>query len=313
MSESAPVSEVPESHLAPPQACCSVCGRYGQRPVRATLQTAPLVELQECLACHAQTASRLPDETFLKNLYAPSTYTSDLFSNRHAVRHCGFHIARLVTAAHPDQPLRVLDYGGGDGSLSRAVRDGLRRRGHRGLIELTVVDYFVDERAQDDIRFLDVSEFSQLTETFDVVLASAVLEHLVDLSYTARKLLSLCTPRGFFYARTPYEMPLAQLVPGYSIRWPRHLHDLGPAFWARFLETMGFEGEMLRSAPSVVESDFRTRPLRTLIARALKAPAHLEALWRKERVEQQGKLAWRWVGGWEVAMRIEGPAPSGRG
>ena len=307
MSSAAAVQRVPDDHLSAPSDACTICGsRAPRRPV-LLLQQGPDVSLLACDACHAQSASRLPDAAFLKQLYAPSAYASDLLSTRDAVRHAARHIVRHAPVPRMPGPLRVLDYGGGDGTLSRAYRDALLADGFDRAIELTVVDHFVDERADREIRFLDVTDFAALGERFDVVLASAVLEHLVDLAWTSRKLLSLCGPGAVFYARTPYESPLATLVPGYRLRWPRHLHDLGPAFWAGFLETMGFKGSLLRSAPSVVESDFATRPLRTLIAHLMKGPAEAEAALLPERVGGRGRLLWRWVGGWEVVLRVDGP------
>ena len=72
-----------------------------------------------------------------------------------------------------------------------------------------MVDYFVDERANDGVRFLDVNDFAALEERFSIVLASAVLEHLVDLAWTTRKLLSLCIEGGAFYARAPRVLRVA--------------------------------------------------------------------------------------------------------
>ncbi len=309
MSSAAAVQRVPDDHLSAPSEGCTICGSEAPRRPVLLLQRSPDVALLACGECRALSASRLPDAAFLKQLYAPSEYASDLLSARAAVRSAARHIVRHAPVPRTPGPLRVLDYGGGDGTLSRAYRDALLADGFDRAIELTVVDHFVDERADREIRFLDVTEFAGLDERFDVVLASAVLEHLVDLAWTSRKLLSLCSPGASFYARTPFEAPLAALVPGYRLRWPRHLHDLGPDFWSGFLQTMGFEGRLLRSAPSVVESDFATRPLRTAIARLMKAPASVEAALLPDRVGGEGRLLWRWVGGWEVVLQVDGPRP----
>lgn len=306
MSERAPAESVGEADLSPPHDLCPVCGAWDSRSIHSWLQSAPGVALLACDACFALSASRFPGEAYLKALYAPDHYASDLLSSQRAVTHCGAHIAARIPA-DPNQHLRVLDYGGGDGALSRAFKVALRARGHRGRIECTVVDYFVDQRSDPEIRFKDVAELAGMTERFDIVLASAVLEHLTDLPTTARKLLSLCETGGFFYARTPHEAPLAAVVPGYPIRWPRHVHDLGPRFWAGFLPQMGYHGAVLHSAPSVVETDFASRPLRTFLAHLLKAPGRLEAFLLRDRVAHEGKVLWPFVGGWEVVLRVEGP------
>jgi len=262
------------------------------------------VHLLVCDACGAASADRLPDAAFLEKLYAPAHYASDLLSSRAQTKACAAHIARHLPL-DPQADLRVLDYGGSDGGLSRALREALRARGHRADVQCTVVDYFVDQRGGADLRFLDVTAFEQSNDCYDVVLASAVLEHLTDLPGTARRLLRACRSGGLFYARTPYELPLARLVPGYRLRWPRHVHDLGPRFFAGFLERFGSRGRVLRSAPSVVESDLASRPLRTLLAHCLKAPGHLEARLRGDRIARRGDVLWPFVGGWEVVLRVD--------
>jgi hypothetical protein len=296
---------VPESHLEAPHDVCPVCGAWDSRSFSLWLQREPDIALLACEQCHASSADRFPDAAFLKSLYAPDDYASDLLSSPAAVDNCARHIAARMPA-DVDRNLRILDYGGSDGSLSRSFRRALRERGQRGTLDFTVVDHFVDQRSDPEIRFRDVAEFETLSQPYDIVLASAVLEHLPDLPGTARKLLSLCSSGGLFYARTPFEAPLARLVPGYAIRWPRHLHDLGPRFWARFLDLHGFRGEVLHSAPSVVESDFSSRPLRTFLAHCLKAPARIDAALRGDRIRQEGRIAWPFVGGWEVVLRVEG-------
>jgi SAM-dependent methyltransferase len=307
LSEEARTDRVPAEQLQDASDRCPICASRRQRVASLRLQEDPPVELLDCASCGASSASHFPDERFLKALYAPSAYASDLLSSSRAIEHTARHIASHVPLGADYACLRILDYGGGDGRLSTALRDVLREEGHLGEIELTVVDYFVDERANEDVRFLDVTDFAALDETFDLVIASAVLEHLVDLAWTARKLLSLCAVGGHFYARAPYEAPLARLVPGYRVRWPRHLHDLGPAFWAGFLDTLGFDGALLRSAPSVIESDFRSKPLRTSAAWLMKLPARLEALLLADRIRSDGAHHWPWAGGWEAVLRIDGP------
>jgi len=303
LSEAGGESVVPEAHLGPPADCCPVCESPFERAVAAVLQKDPAVHMLLCGRCGAASADRMPDEAFLKSLYAPDRYASDLLASEGATRRCGAHVARHLPPL-PDRDLRLLDYGGHDGSLARAVRDALRRRGHPGPIECTVVDYFVDERGADDLRFLDVQAFAQDTTRYDVVLASAVLEHLPDLPAVARRLVGACRPGGVLYARTPWELPLARHVPGYRLRWPRHLHDLGPRFYASFRDRFAPGSRVLRSAPSPVESDFLQRPARTAAATLLKAPGHLEARLLAGRVAGSGRTIWPFVGGWEMVLAL---------
>ena len=44
------------------------------------------------------------------------------------------------------------------------------------------------------------------------------------------------------YARTPFVLPLARIVPSIDITYPGHVHDMGSVFWGRFIETFGMKG-----------------------------------------------------------------------
>jgi hypothetical protein len=75
--------------------------------------------------------------------------------------------------------------------------------------------------------------------------------------------------------------------------FPAHLHDFGQHFWENVLKIVpeGDEFEILHSAPSLVETDFRTHPWHTLAAHLAKAP------WRIF-----GRR-YTLVGGWEIVFR----------
>ncbi|MCG8587936.1 MAG: class I SAM-dependent methyltransferase [Proteobacteria bacterium] len=301
MSAPARFDVVPELHLLPAHARCPLCGSDRPRTEVALLQEDPRVAMSACPDCRGMSADRFPDDAFLRALYDPAHYASDLLQNARPTERCARHVASFVEAA-ADCDLRILDYGGSDGSLSQALAEALRRRGYRGRLEFTIVD-FAPAKSHDEFHFIDVDAFYGLEDPFDVVLASAVLEHLTEFPRTVQKLLSLAGPGALFYARTPYEVPLQRRFPGYRVRWPRHVHDLGPAFWDRFLATFGVAGRLRRSAPSIVESDWRQKPVRTAIATALKAPGHLETAWLKPALGYSGN-AWHWVGGWEVVLQL---------
>jgi SAM-dependent methyltransferase len=265
-----PSDIVPADQLLPPHDSCPVCGGRSPRPEVAVLQVEPRVSLLQCTDCGAASASRFPRDAFLKELYSPEHYSSDLFSNPRPVERCAMHIARRI-AFQPAETLRVLDYGGSDGALSVALGKALRALGHTSAQEFTVVE-LTPREPRGDVRFLTLEGFFAAQSSFDVVIASAVLEHLTNVPSVVHQLLSLAKPGALFYARTPYEQPLHRLYSGYRLRWPRHLHDMGPEFWSRFLKTFGASGSLLESGPSIVESDFFDRPWRTVGACVLKAP-----------------------------------------
>ena len=290
---------VPEEHLGPTFEACPLCGFEGERTPEIVLQDAPEVWMRRCPRCHASCADRFPDDAFLAKLYDPSHYSSPLSAQDHISARCAERILAYFDPA-PDAELELVDYGGNRGTLVRVLRDALLARGHRGRIRGTVVDLF-PAAGDDAVRFITPEQFAAESTRYDLVLASAVLEHLTNMPDVVRQLLAVARDGAIFYARTPYDVPLAKLGVGYPVRWPRHLYDLGPAFWSGFLDVFDAPGDVLVSRPSLVETSLQQSPGRTVAAHVLKFPARLEVRFLGRRVPW-----WRWVGGWEMVARLSG-------
>lgn len=297
-----PAPAVPDAALSSRIEACPVCRAHAaaRRPI-LRLQNDPVVELVECSSCSVRSADRVPTAEFLAALYDPAHYRSKLVSGAGLSGRCARSIAREARF-DPDRPLSIVDYGGSDGSLSRALRREILAQGHRGDVRSTVVDLYPRDDSPHQ-RFIDPERFVKSGERYDLLLASAVLEHLTDPGTTIRALLDHAAPDSLFYARTPWDSPLQRLVPGYRVNWPNHLHDMGPAFWAGFMKTFGVAGEIVASRPSIVETTFRDAPGRTLFAHLAKAPARLEDLVLRKRGRDRARF-WQLVGGWEVLIRI---------
>ncbi len=298
---SSTASWIPEEALSSRSASCPLCGQTGERRPILDLQVEPRVELVECRACRGLSADRMPDPELLARFYEPTHYRSSLVSQAGLSRRCARAILRGMRLER-DRPISILDYGGSDGALSRAIRHELLVSGHRGDVESTVVDLHPREDSPHQ-RFIDPERFEKSTDRHDLLLASAVLEHLPSPAGAIRSLIGSARPDAFLYARTPWDAPLQRLAPGYRVKWPRHLHDMGPAFWERFMTVFGVSGELLVSRPSIVETSFREAPMRTALAHLSKAPARLENVLRRRGPETSDRL-WRLVGGWEVLIRL---------
>ncbi len=291
---------VPDAALGPLLTACPICGDQHPRSVVVTLQNDPKVELLQCTHCGGRSASHMPTAAYLNELYDPTKYHSDLLGSAQATERCASRIASFLDG-FKTKPLRLLDYGGSDGTLSHALDQLLTRRGFTGKRDFTVVDLHSRPPAP-PLRFIDLNAFSKLEERFDVVLASAVIEHLPNLREVVQRLLELRAPESVFYARTPCDAPLQRWFPGYRVRWPRHLHDLGPEFWAQFTNTFHCPGKLVHSSPSVIESDYRRHPIRSSIAFMLKLPGHMETRFLQPML-QYSVPKWDLVGGWEVVIR----------
>lgn len=297
------VGVVPADALGPELTECPVCGDTGPRKRGLILQDAPEVVLLECGKCHAESASRMPTDAFLASLYDPSTYQSSLVSDTKLATRCA---GQILDAAGLDmtKPLEILDYGGSDGTLSLEVLRLLRDRGHKGHLRATVVDLFPRPSSAEQ-RFVTPADFERDDTKYNLLLASAVLEHLRDIAPAMRSMARAAAPGARFYARTPYDVPLARWAPGYKVKWPRHLHDLGPAFWDHVLETFDLRGKVLVSRPSIVETSLKQAAARTVLAHVLKAPAHFENTVIRPALGYRPRL-WHLVGGWEVIIEFGG-------
>jgi 2-polyprenyl-3-methyl-5-hydroxy-6-metoxy-1,4-benzoquinol methylase len=288
-----------EHELLPESKACPWCKFAENRARVLSLQTSPDVWLLKCPACHAVSTSRVATESAIDSYYA--SYYSDTAENRVTCgspsRHAR-HICRY--AKHPISTPRIaiLDFGGGDGSISYAVAVELAKRSSVA-IEIIVVDYNSSLVVSTHPR-VTLSHASTLQEVpegkvFDLVLASAILEHIPEPADITRKLLQRLAPDGYFYARTPYMAPLIQLLSRMHVAvdftFPAHFHDLGQDFWDRILPTLDMaspEWTLVRSRPSLVETSFSDNAGRTILAHAMKAPWWLL------------RGSYPLLGGWEV-------------
>lgn len=300
---------VPREELLPQSACCSVCRGAQMRKVFPA-QDDPPVWFRRCATCAVVSADRMPNGDLLNRYYREYYGDSPLGGREQqvtvsAIRRLAGHI---VTVAVPRSLakgyFRILDFGGGDGAVSLAVADHVRRRGAEH-VEITVVDPSNSSIEENGPIRRKAFLSDEDAEAFDLVIASAVIEHVADPGRTLRVLFDCLAPGAAFYARTPYHEAMAQLAGRFGrhldLGYPAHLHDMGAHFWDGILHHLGLADEDLvvtRSSPSVVASSWSSRFWKTLAAYCLKAPWWLLG------------HRWRFVGGWEAVISRPTPGPS---
>ena len=216
------------------------------------------------------------------------------------------HLLRYIWVSADAKKVSILDFGGGDGTLGLTIAKRLLAEDPERTVAFTLVDY--ERPSAGSANRITVTHHRTLEEvegSFDLVLASAVLEHIPDLESVIRRLFQLLAPGGWFYARTPYLAPMKRWVPNLDLTYPGHVHDLGAPFWNEVSKTYQTPLRVVVSQPSLIETNFFRQPLRTTAAWLMKLPARAELALSPARTPM-----WRWVGGWEVVLQKEPVANS---
>src|SRR5262249_28761807 len=110
------------------------------------LQKDPDVDLQRCGRCGALSASRMPTaaalDAYYGNYYGAAADADHVTIDR--PERLGAHVAAAASAAGVEP--RILDFGGGDGTIGKLVARALIDRGATRA-QLTVVDYHAEPGA----------------------------------------------------------------------------------------------------------------------------------------------------------------------
>ena len=294
--------QVRESQLEDELVDCIFCGSSKLQQTCVAVNEHPEVRYLKCAQCFAKFAARQPTQDFLSNLYEPEHYVGTVAGSRYKSARLAQRILPInVTAAlRQHECVKILDYGGGTGSLGLDLCSLLKT----SSCSVTVVDIF-ERKDSSGITFLNPVEFQSLTQdTFDVVVASAVVEHLKDPNQTLSKLYDVCRPGGHLYFRVPNLFPLARVWPPILI-YPEHLSDLGPRFWKELPQILGWEVKTVYSRTCQTDTLFRESPLASIVGTSMKIPARVE-VWIRNQFNVENPARYECSGGWEVLYSKSG-------
>jgi 2-polyprenyl-3-methyl-5-hydroxy-6-metoxy-1,4-benzoquinol methylase len=207
------------------------------------------------------------------------------------------HLFRSLGVA-PKSSIRILDFGGGmDAVISRSLARHFIQRGTRS-VEIALVDY--NASCPREWGAITVDCYQSLPEAtsggFDVVVASAIVEHIPYPRDIMLGLLNSLSMGGRAYFRTPAMSSLIKTAALFGVRidftFPGHVHDMGQPFWENVLAALCVSSSfrLIRSRPAIVETEFLAHPSRTVIAHAFKWP------WFVLR------RSYSMVGGWEAVF-----------
>ena len=290
-----------ESKLEPPDPRCPLCSSTDRQPVYI-LQETPEILLMNCNACHAASASRIPTKEALEEYYSAyydsaAIQTPDNHATFDHPMRLSVNLANDYISYQGDSHISILDFGGGDGTISQLLGMQLVKRG-AAHVDITVIDYHKKLVSPQDSR-ISINRRDTLDKLdclYGFVIASAVIEHNPRPRTLLRSLMQRVERGGIFYIRTPYMLPLMKLLRILGLRvdftYPGHLHDLGQVFWeGYFMNECPDDFQILKSNPSLVQTTLRKHFIRTALAYSLKAPWYLLG------------RSYKYVGGWEILVR----------
>lgn len=237
-----------------------------------------------CLSCSLIQTSHHPSVEYMSQVYGEYYKESSLneMITFDSVERIGKYLNRLFINNLPRKNrLEILDVGGGDGSISCSISKGLKESLSCEEISITVIE---SKSAIKAIRkFENVSYQHVLPRSqFDIILLSAVLEHVHNPRELFQYSLDHLEKGGVLYIRTPEVLPLAKAlshIPGLRIDtgFPHHLYDFPGAFFQQLISSLDPKHySVILSQPSIPESRFFT--LRGLVSRFLKLPGRIRLL-----------------------------------
>jgi methyltransferase family protein len=293
-----------QSEVMPRTDRCPICLSDAPRQQVHEIQHSPAIHLLQCENCWGCSASHMPVSGVLARLYRDyygegSGSKTMIPSHGRFSRHIVSHLAELRPVWGQ---IHIIDFGGGDGSLALHIASRLLARNLVQSVQVTAVDFHGVARSDDPrIRSSNCTELDQITDPAEIVLASAIMEHVPDCNGAFQKLFDRMVEGGYFYARTPWALPLKYLAGKIDIAYPFHVHDMGGGFWNRVPQTFRLRGKVLMSGPSPIETSWSQHPVRNFAATLLKAPARAERIFLDSAKRKDP--FWEFVGGWELLFR----------
>ena len=258
----------------------------------------PDIKIYTCNTCSIGFFNPQPTEKFLKEFYS-ANYMGNPKRIKIDPRRLVSHLTKYLGNVSPRETIRILDFGGGDGAVSQCLGQYLLSSGIAKKIDISVVDYkTVTERRENSISqsWFETLDLIPLSDGFDIVIASAILEHVKNPRQIISSLLQKMKKQGIFYARTPYSFPFYKVFKKlgltFGMPYPAHLFDMGSYFWSNLLKTLNLSAEfrMKEFHTSLVHAGFRKNPLLAIISHSAKLPSYLLGKW------------YPFSGGWEVVI-----------
>lgn len=263
------------------------------------IQKNPAVYICECTECKIGYVDRQPIDEFLIDYYR-NYYSDQERKTTISPEKLAKHIYKILQPILLKQKYSILDFGGGNGSVSLMLTNILLKRSTAAQADITLIDLFpqILKYENENIKLISYLSLEKVPEnqTFDIIIASAILEHIRNPRETLQKLLTLLKKGGFIYCRTPYILPFFKVLKKagiyVDIQFPGHLFDMGNLFWKNSLNKLKRSDDYFirRSQTAIAEDLFRESFFKALVVRIFKFPSRFF------------RYQYHLVGGWEVLI-----------
>lgn len=290
---------IDEKDLSHELTACPFCGSEEIFRKRDPVFFTPKIFLMSCRHCFCCFTSRMPNKKFLENFYK-KYYLGVEREVCIQPDKLARHIFSRLFSLYEYQNISILDFGGSDGSIAYKLAEQILRR-QKIKIEIFIADpnskNLVSENPWITLYTCKYLNDVPNTKTFEIVIASGILEHITNPTQCLRILFNKMQEGGVFYARTPFMVPLFNALNKIGIQidmlFPEHLFDMGPKFWSRVLTTLNCQEKLklFISRPSLVETTFKENFFKTCVAYILKIPGYIF------------KNIYPFSGGWEVFIK----------
>ena len=283
---------------------CGVCGCENLKQI-GIYKNSPKIHFVKCANCGAVTYDKVLKQSAIDEIYDDDQYYNDVDDagniTFYGTQRFGKHLLRALKDAKIRDACKILDFGGGDGAVAYSLAKMLSDKNPNASFEITVVDYTskLYKVGDEKIKMTHMFPLESLSNSgkFDIVIASAVMEHIPVPKNIFSKLFAIVKKDGLIYFRTPYRYPLYKATKHFGIEfdmlYPGHIWDFGGDKWWRMLpQILGLDSSIriVTSKPSIVEKSFKSHFFIALASHLLKAP------WFICRV-------WPFVGGWEAIYK----------
>ena len=229
---------------------CPLCGSTNQQPWREKKG----YNVVECSDCSFRYVRENPSLEFLKNFYAPTYSASEGKDFEPAgdgfrkLKYLAF--AKWISSKFPksEAPIKTLELGCGQGDFQAAVKDNPRFNATGLDYSEACVNYAQSQGL--DVKLGDIQSEGIEEETYDLVVALHVLEHVQDLNSTIDEIYRVLKPGGLVFAVCPSATHFKQAMAGENWKYlgpPGHLWYLSPQTFPKFFTKAGFSEVLLSS------------------------------------------------------------------